>query len=126
MTIDLYRLGRRLAPPLLASPIVLSLWGAMLVAVTLLQPAGRPVAVFAPGGPEAALAAVVAAGGAILEIRPMAIVAISEDSAFVRRLYEQGPLLVVGARGAGCGLAAAFRPAPRRTTAYQTVVAYLA
>jgi hypothetical protein len=114
MTSEGSGLRKALAPLLLAAPVVLSVWTAVLVTMTLLQPAGRPVAVFASGGPEAALAAVVAANGAILEIRANAVVAISEDPAFVGRLYREGWVIVVAARGAGCGLGAGFKKgAPR-------------
>jgi hypothetical protein len=112
MTTDTVLCARRLVPLVLAAPLVLVLWGLVLVAATLVQPAGRAVAVLAPGGPAAALAAVAAAGGAILEIRPTAVIAIAEDPAFVRRLYQHGPLIVVAARGPGCGIRAGFRSAP--------------
>jgi hypothetical protein len=113
MTIDRRRLLTRIVSLLMAAPVALCLWGLILVGITLVQPGGRPVAVFAAGGPEAALAAVIAAGGSILEIRSTAVIAIAEDPAFVRRLYAEGSLIVVGARGAGCGLGAAFRATPR-------------
>ena len=107
---------RRVFPLLLAAPVALALWGAVLVAVTLFQPAGRPVAVFAPGGPQAALAAVIAADGAILEMRSTAVIAVSTSPDFVRRLYREGPVVVIIARGVGCGFSSGFGP-PRRTAA---------
>jgi hypothetical protein len=107
---------RRVAPLMLSAPVALALWGVVLVAVTLFQPAGRPVAVFAPGGPEAALAAVIAADGAILEIRSAAVIAVSKEPDFVRRLYREGPVLVIIARGVGCGFGVGFGPS-RRTVA---------
>jgi hypothetical protein len=113
MTIDRSTLRKRVASLVLAAPLALSLWALILAGATLLQPGGRPVAVFAAGGPDAALAAVIAAGGSILEIRSTAVIAIAEDPAFVRRLYAEGSLIVVGARSAGCGLGAALRADPR-------------
>jgi hypothetical protein len=113
MITDARRLRWRVPPLLLAAPAVLALWGAVVAAMTLLQPAGQAVAVFALGGPERALAAVIAADGAILEVRANAIVAASDDPAFVARLYRQGAAFVVSARGPGCGLGAAAR-LPRR------------
>ncbi len=99
----------RLRALLLGVPVALAAWGAILVGTTFAGSAGKPVAVFAPGGPEAALAAVVAAGGSIIAIGPASVIAIADDPTFVLRLYEQGPLLVVGASAPGCGFAAAAR-----------------
>jgi hypothetical protein len=108
MTTERSGIGKALARLVTAVPVVLSLWLGVLVTTALLQPAGQPVAVFAAGGPEAALAAVIAADGSILEIRTHAVVAISGDPSFVRRLYREGGVIVVGARRAGCGLGAGF------------------
>jgi hypothetical protein len=115
MTTDRRQRRRRFLPFVIGAPVALCLWAAISVLVTLFQPAGRPVAVFAPGGPQAALAAVVAAGGSILEMRSGAVIAIAHDPGFVRRLYAEGALIVFRARGKlGCGLGTAF--ADRTTT----------
>jgi hypothetical protein len=128
MTIDPCRLRKRVVPLVVAAPLVLALWVAVLAGVTLLQPGGRAVAVFVPGGPEAALGAVVAAGGSILEIRSVAVIAIADDPGFVRRLYQQGPVIVVATRGAGCGIAAGLIRPPRTVARSpdHTLAAYLA
>jgi hypothetical protein len=92
----------RLKPYLLGVPLGLATWALIVIVVALFPPAGRPVAVYALGGPNAALDAVIAAGGAILEIRSNLVVAVSDDPGFVARLYREGPLLAVLAEG-GCG-----------------------
>jgi hypothetical protein len=77
-------------------------WGAAMLALTLFQPAGRPVAVFAGGGAAAALRAVVAADGYILQVRGDAVIAVADDSGFVPRLYRAGAIVVIEASAAGC------------------------
>jgi hypothetical protein len=94
---------RKLTPYLVGVPLGLATWAAIAVIVTVFPPAGRPVAVYALGGPAAALDAVMAAGGSLLEIRGDVVVAISDDPGFVARLYREAPLLAVLADG-GCGL----------------------
>ncbi len=93
---------RKMTPYLVGVPLGLATWAAIAVIVTLFPPAGRPVAVYSLGGPEAALDAVIAAGGSILEIRSNLVIAVSDDPGFVARLYAEGPLLAVLADG-GCG-----------------------
>jgi hypothetical protein len=93
---------RKLRPYLVGVPLGLAIWALIAVVVTLFPPAGRPVAVYALGGPVAALDAVIAAGGAVLEIRDNLVVAVSDDPGFVVRLYGEGPLVAVLA-AAGCG-----------------------
>jgi hypothetical protein len=114
---------RKLTPYLIGVPLGLATWALIAIVVTLFPPAGRPVAVYALGGPRAALTAIVAAGGSILEVRGNLVVAASEDPGFVARLYREAPLVAVLADG-GCGFASGigrnsakrvFRPtAPRR------------
>jgi hypothetical protein len=93
---------RKLTPYLIGVPLGLATWALIAIVVTLFPPAGRPVAVYAWGGTTAALDAVVAAGGAILEVRSSLVVAVSDDPGFVSRLYAEAPLLAVLAEG-GCG-----------------------
>ncbi len=108
MTID-RPLGRPLLRLVVAVPAIVALWLAVLAGATFAQPEGQAVAVFALGGRGAAIDAIVAAGGAVVDIRAIAVVAESDDPGFVGRLYRQGPMLVIGARGpAGCFNAALF------------------
>jgi hypothetical protein len=93
---------RKLKPYLIGVPLGLVTWALIAIIVTLFPPAGRPVAVYAIGGPAAALDAVIAAGGAVLEVRRGVVVAVSDDPGFVARLYSEGPLVAVLAEG-GCG-----------------------
>ena len=99
---------RKLTPYLVGVPLGLATWAAIAVIVTVFPPAGRPVAVYALGGPAAALDAVMAAGGSLLEIRGGVVVAVSDDPGFVARLYREAPLLAVLAEG-GCGFGKAKR-----------------
>lgn len=99
---DESRTGERrriLRPLLVGAPLVLLVWTAILLGATFLQGAGKPVAVFALGGSHAALAAVAAADGALLEMTSTSVIAISDDPAFVRRLYANGALLVLASAG---------------------------
>jgi hypothetical protein len=84
-----------------------------LAGLTLARGAGEPVAVVAVGGPEAALAAIAAAGGDVLEVRGAQVIAISSSSAFVPRLYRAGALLVALAGQGGCGFGASRSSPPR-------------
>jgi hypothetical protein len=52
-----------------------------------------------------ALAAVMAADGAILQVRGDIVIAISDDAGFVARLYRAGALLVIPGMPGGCGFA---------------------
>jgi hypothetical protein len=95
---------RRTRPILIGVPLVLAAWLVSMVAVTWFASAGVPVAVVARGGLAAALAAVAAADGDILQVRGDTVIAISNDGSFVQRLYRAGALIVVQANG-GCGFA---------------------
>jgi hypothetical protein len=101
---------RKLTPYLIGVPLGLAAWAAIAIVVTVFPPPGRPVAVYAFGGTAAALDAVIAAGGSILEVRSNRVVAVSDDPGFVARLYGEGPLVAVLADG-GCGFGRAKRPA---------------
>jgi hypothetical protein len=94
--------GRTFKTIAIAVPLFFAAWAVALVVVTLFQPAGQPVAVFAPGGPGQAIEAVAAANGYILQVRGGTVIAIAKDSGFVRRLYGAGALLVVAANIGGC------------------------
>jgi hypothetical protein len=96
------RLYRTLKPYLIGVPAGLAVWIGICVAVSAFPPGGRPIAVFALGGTAAAMDAVIAAGGDILEVRNGRVIAISDDPVFVLKLYGEAPLLAVLAEG-GCG-----------------------
>lgn len=87
---------------LVGVPTVLGTWGVILLVLTLFEPAGRPVAVFAPGGVGPAIEAVAAADGYILQVRGGTVIAIATDEGFVPRLYRAGALLVLAASAGGC------------------------
>ena len=101
---------RRIRPFLIGVPAVFSAWLLSMMAVTWFASAGVPVAVVALGGLPSALAVVVAADGAILQVRGGAVVAVSDDADFVPRLYRAGALAVVQAEGGGCGFALSATP----------------
>jgi len=92
----------RLTPYLVGVPLGLATWAIIAVVVSLFPPAGRPVAVYAFGGPDAALNAIIAAAVAVLEVRSNLVVAVSDDPGFVARLYREAPVVAVLADG-GCG-----------------------
>ena len=100
---------RRILPILIGVPLVLAAWATSVEALTFLQPPGRPVAVVARGGMKAALAAVIAANGYILQIRGDTVIAISDEQGFVPRLYSNGALFVILARTGGCIVASVER-----------------
>jgi hypothetical protein len=87
---------------LVGVPLVFAAWGGLMLALTLFQPAGRPVAVFAPGGVGAAIEAVAAADGYLLQVRGDTVIAVARDSGFVPRLYRAGALVVIAAGAGGC------------------------
>jgi hypothetical protein len=93
---------RKLTPYLIGVPLGLAAWALILVLVALFLPVRRPVAVYAWGGTSAALDAIVAAGGAILEVRGNLVLAVSDDPWFVAHLYREAPLVALLADG-GCG-----------------------
>ena len=99
----------RIRPILIGVPLVLAAWLVSMVALTWFASAGVPVAVVAAGGLDRALAAVVAADGDILQVRGDTVIAISDDTGFVARLYGAGALVVVQA-GGGCGFAPSASP----------------
>ncbi len=100
---------RRIRPILVGVPLVFAVTLASMMGITLVASAGVPVAVLAPHGLKSALAAVTAADGAILQVRGDTVIAISDDTGFVARLYRAGAMLVVRADG-GCG----FTPLPAK------------
>lgn len=76
-------------------------WTLVMIAMPFLGPAGRQVAVI--GESAAAVRAVVAAGGRVVEVRRGATLARSERPGYVRALYAAGaPLVVEGRIAAGC------------------------
>jgi hypothetical protein len=94
----------RLRAYIIGVPLGLATWACVLIMISFLPPAGRPVAVYALGGTKAGLDAVVAAEGTVLEVRANAVVAVSGDPGFVARLYTKAPLIVVLTdAGGGCG-----------------------
>jgi hypothetical protein len=81
--------------------IVLAAWGIILLAMPLVGPAGRQVAVI--GERNAAARTILAAGGEVVEARRGATLARSDDPRFVRRLYAAGAVAVIEGRiAAGC------------------------
>jgi hypothetical protein len=106
--------GRTFKTIAVAVPLVFAAWAIALLVLTLFQPPGQPVAVFAAGGPERAIETVAAANGYILQVRGGTVIAIAKDNGFVQRLYRAGALLVVAASTEGCivGSGAASRRAP--------------
>jgi hypothetical protein len=95
---------RRIRPILIGVPLVFAAILASMMSLALVASAGVPVAVVAPGGLAPALAAVIAANGAILQVRGDTVIAIADDATFVARLYRAGAMIVVQADG-GCGFA---------------------
>ena len=92
----------RIRPLVFGVPLVFLAWGLSLVVLTLFEPPGKPLAVFARGGVAAALDTVVAAGGDILQVRNGTVLAISDDAGFVGRLYREGALVVLLSDVGGC------------------------
>lgn len=89
-------------PYLIGAPLGLGAWALIRIATTPFLPPGGPIAVYAFDDTDAGLDAVIAAGGSILEVRPNAVLAASDDPDFVAKLYGQAPLLAISATG-GCG-----------------------
>ena len=76
-------------------------WAAIMIAMPFVGPAGRQVAVV--GERAKAIAAIRAAGGAVVEIRQGAVLARSDVRGFPLALYREGARLVLEGRvGAGC------------------------
>lgn len=81
--------------------LVLLVWMAVMLALPFADAQGRPVAVV--GEPHRAVRAIVAAGGAVVEVRGRVTLARSLRPGFVAALYRAGAPLVVEARiGGGC------------------------
>jgi hypothetical protein len=86
---------------LLGMIFALAVWAAILILIPFVGPSGRQVAVV--GDSSTAIRAIAAAGGRIVEVRRKAVLAISEDSGFPKRLYQNGaPLVIEGRIGAAC------------------------
>jgi hypothetical protein len=79
--------------------LVLALWTGIAAAATFAARPGAAVAIFAPS--RSAIAAVVAAGGRILDAGPYMVVARFEQPGFVGKLYAAGALLVLDAENSG-------------------------
>lgn len=81
--------------------VVLAGWAALMVAIPFFGPGGRPVSVV--GNRAAAIRAVAAADGRIVEVRGRAVIARSDRPGFALRLYRAGaPLVLEGRIAAGC------------------------
>ena len=84
-----------------AAALALTGWAAVMVALPFVGPAGRQVAVV--GDPSRSVAAVLAAGGRIVEVRGRAVLARSDRPGFAADLYAAGAALVLEGRlGTGC------------------------
>ncbi len=85
--------------------LVLGAWGAVMLAMPLVGPEGRTVAVVG-SGPEA-IARVIAAGGKLVDVRDTVVLA-RGGPGFAFNLYREGATLVIEGRLAvGCGGGAA-------------------
>lgn len=81
--------------------LVLGLWTLVMIVMPFVGPAGRQVAVIGDGA--AAVRAIVAARGSVVEVRRGATLARSADPRFVTALYAEGaPLVIEGRIAAGC------------------------
>lgn len=79
-------------------------WSAVMVAMPLLGPEGRTVAMVG-SGPEA-IARVIAAGGRLVDVRDNVVLA-RGGPGFAANLYREGaPLVIEGRLAGGCGGAA--------------------
>ena len=84
-----------------AAALVLAVWALVMVAMPLLGPSGRQVAVV--GDTAKAFRTIAAAGGQVVEARRGAVLARSDRPGFARRLYRAGaPLVLEGRIAAGC------------------------
>lgn len=76
-------------------------WAILLLAMPLVGPSGREVAVI--GDREHAIRAITAAGGQIVSLRDRVTLARSSHPGFAAALYRRGaPLVLEGRIGAGC------------------------
>lgn len=81
--------------------LVLGIWAGIMLAMPFVGPDGRQVAVV--GDPAKAVRVIAAAGGAVVEVRRGATLAISSDPDFPQHLYAAGaPLVLEGRIAAGC------------------------
>ncbi len=81
--------------------LVLGVWTGIMLALPFVGPQGRQVAVV--GDAAQAVRVIAAAGGAVVEVRRGATLAISSDPDFPQRLYAAGaPLVLEGRVAAGC------------------------
>lgn len=81
--------------------LVLAAWAAIMVAMPFIGPSGRDVAVV--GDAPAAIHAIRAADGAVIDVRRGAVIARATKPDFVRALYAAGaPLVIEGRIAAGC------------------------
>ena len=91
----------RVARWLGGAALVLAAWALVMVAIPLVGPPGRQVAVV--GDSAEAVRIVLAAGGRVVEARRGAVLARSDRPGFARRLYRAGaPLVLEGRIAAGC------------------------
>ena len=94
-------LPRRLLVWAAGACLVLAGWAAIMLALPLVGPPGRLVAVI--GKPAVAATAVSRAGGRIVEIRGGVVLARSQEVDFAWRLYRSGASMVLEGRvAAGC------------------------
>jgi hypothetical protein len=92
---------RRIARAGLLVALVLVAWFSIMLAMPFVGPAGRQVAVV--GSQARAGRAILAAGGAIVELRRGAVIARSDRAGFVTALYRNGaPLVLEGRMASGC------------------------
>ena len=108
---------RGIRPILIGVPLVFAAWALSVLVLTVFEPPGTPVAVHARGGAMAALDAVIAAGGYILQVKGDTVVAIADDPGFVGRLYLHGALFVILADTGGCSFAPARKAIARSASA---------
>ena len=81
--------------------LVLLAWLLILLAMPLVGPSGRQVAVI--GDTATAINVIRAAGGGVVEIRNGAVIARSDRPGFALALYRAGaPLVIEGRIAAGC------------------------
>ena len=91
----------RLARASAIAGLVAGGWALVMIALPLVGPSGRQVAVV--GEPGDAVRAILAAGGSVIEVRGRAVLARSDAPGFAAALYRQGAGLVLEGRvAAGC------------------------
>lgn len=87
---------------LIGAVIALAAWAAIMLAMPLIGPSGRQVAVVGDTG--TALRIIADAGGRVVAVRKNAVLAVANDNHdFVWRLYRNGaPLVIEGRIAAAC------------------------